>query len=173
VNHNFGIKTDKIELRPMTLEESLHYMHVRQRQENAERFFTQNKITDEMQTKWYENYLKDETSLMFSAYYEDKWVGVNSIYNIKNPIGTVNNTGEYGRLLVDKTVFPGMKGLGTALTAAAAQIAKEQLNFDHIYTEIYKDNPGSLTCNERVGYKRVSEFDDPNGKTIVLLELWF
>lgn len=146
MKHNLGIVTEKITLKPMSLQECIEYAHIRNRQENSARFFTHESISDEAQTKWYESYLEDNTTYMFAAYVDDIFVGANSIYHISD------GKAEHGRILVDKTVFPTKKGIGTAMIEAALLIAFNELGLDLVYAEVYGDNEASLKCHVKAGF---------------------
>ena len=103
MNHNFVAENDKICIKPMTDEESEQYRLLRNRKDNAPFFFTSITITKEMQRKWFEKYLCDDSQLMFSIYEKatDAFIGGVSIYGVNTKKGEA----EVGRIIIDKEIL--------------------------------------------------------------------
>ena len=80
----------------------------------------------------------------------DAKVSGNAIYHIDREKGCA----EYGRLLVDKINFP-EKGLGSAITYGASEIACKDLGLSMLYSEIYESNLPSMYAHLKVGFHEV------------------
>ena len=165
MKHNFSYYDGILEMRPMSYADSEQYRQLRNLDNNRKRFFYSNKISASDQKTWYENYLKDETDYMFAFYYNGQFAGGNAIYHIDFK----KRVGEYGRLLVNKQSFP-IKGLGSAITYATAQIAANSLGLQMLYAEIYEDNMPSYYACLHAGFHFVELRATENNKKIYYIE---
>lgn len=150
MKHDFYYQSGDIELRPMTYEDSQKYRLLRNQEQNRLCFFSQGVLSAEDQRNWYEKYEKDDTDIMFAFYYRNVFAGGNAIYHIDRKKGCA----EYGRLLVDKINFP-EKGLGSAITYGASEIACKDLGLTMLYSEIRDGNLPSLYAHLKVGFHEV------------------
>lgn len=150
MRHDFYYRNGDIELRPMTYEDSQKYRLLRNQEQNRLCFFYQGLLSAEEQRSWYEKYEKDDTDIMFAFYFKNVFAGGNAIYHIDREKGCA----EYGRLLVDKINFP-VKGLGSAITYGASEIACKDLGLSMIYAEIYESNLPSMHACLKAGFQKV------------------
>ncbi len=168
MKHDFFYKKGDIELRPMTLADSQKYRILRNQQQNRIRFFYQGQITADDQQAWYDQYEKDANDIMFSFYYKGIFAGGNAIYHIDRQKGM----GEYGRLLVNKLLFP-EKGLGSAITYGTSMIAHMHIGLSKLYSEIYEDNLPSMYACLKAGFQEVETRTLDNGRKVFYIENTF
>lgn len=168
MKHDFYYCNGDIELRPMTYEDSQKYRLLRNQEQNRLCFFYQSALSAEKQRSWYEKYEKDDTDIMFAFYYQNVFAGGNAIYHIDREKGCA----EYGRLLVDKINFP-EKGLGSAITFGASEIACKDLSLSMLYSEIYESNLPSMHACLKAGFHEVETRMLNNRKKIYYIENTF
>ena len=168
MKHDFYYQSGDIELRPMTYEDSQKYRLLRNQEQNRLCFFSQDVLSAEDQRNWYEKYEKDDTDIMFAFYYRNIFAGGNAIYHIDRKKGCA----EYGRLLVDKINFP-EKGLGSAITYGASEIARKDLSLSMLYSEIYESNVPSVYAHLKAGFHEAETRTLDNGRKIYYLEKTF
>ena len=166
MNHDYTMKYDRVELRPLTYEDAENMRILRN--SNRDRFVTSAEISREAQRAWFEKYLKKNGDCMFSVYHikTGKWIGAVGIYDINEEAGTA----EFGRLLVDKTVT-GESGLGTDTTICACSIAFSHIKVKKVLLEVYEDNIPAVRTYLRSGFTEYGETFDDNGKRMILMEL--
>ncbi len=102
------------------------------------------KLTLELQRKWYENYLKDGTQILYIILDEnDNPVGTTGYTNIDY----INRCAVGGRLIIDD------KYRGTEITLYyTVALAKEAYKyFDYIYCHIVSDNVKAIRLNIKNG----------------------
>lgn len=168
MRHDFYYRNGDIELRPMTYEDSQKYRLLRNQEQNRLCFFSQGLLSAEDQRNWYQKYEKDDTDIMFAFYYRNLFAGGNAIYHIDREKGCA----EYGRLLVDKINFP-EKGLGSAITYSASEIARKDLGLSMLYSEIYESNLPSVYAHLKAGFHKAETRTLDNGQKIYYLEKTF
>lgn len=139
--------------------------HVRLlRNQNRERFVFSGEITPEGQRAWYDRYLEAPGDYMFSVYYENRWIGAVSIYEV------TDDCAEFGRLLIDRDAA-GRSGLGVDATKAACEIAFERLGMERIALEVYCDNPAAQITYLKAGFRPISVFPDDGQRPMVQMQL--
>jgi len=162
--HTFSIQENNIILFPMSKLDSEKYRILRNR--SKEWFGDKNEISLEEQVRWFNNYLIDESVLMFSIYDLDKnFVGGNSIYNINYDTGEC----EYGRVVINES-YRG-KGYGRNATQAAIIIAKQYLKLRKIRLEVISTNITAKNIYIQSGFAIRNEQGNNEEMVVMIKEL--
>lgn len=154
MKHSYCAASGAVELRPLVEAETENLRQLRNRSRHM--FIFSGEITPEGQQAWYVQYLGAPGDYMFSVYYQNRWIGAVSIYEVKD------GCAEFGRLLIDRDAA-GRGGLGVDATRAACKIAFEQLGVERIALEVYCDNPAAQITYLKAGFRPISIFSN-NGK---------
>lgn len=153
-------ESHEIILKLMTENENQKYCAIRNRVENRKWFTDGNVLSEQEQENWFKQYLVKESDYMFSIYnMQGDFLGGNAIYHID----FVQGIAEYGRLLKDTAVMY-TKGTGYLATMAAIAIAKEQLQLQQLYLEVYQDNLVAVKIYERAGFEIKDRTQDSSGR---------
>lgn len=161
--HSFCKKGEKISLSPLKAEELEEMRNLRNRCRHS--FVTSKEITEEGQRQWYESYLSRENDYLFSVYYQGKWVGAVSVYDVDPAQGRA----EFGRLMIDREVT-GTGGLGVEATKVACQIAFQQLGIKTIELEVYADNIPAQITYLKSGFIPEELFFDKEGRRMMRMK---
>lgn len=163
MKHEYAISYKRVQLQSLTWEDAEKMRQLRNR--NSSKFFDTKEISEEMQKKWYANYLKAENDYMFSVYLKDsnEWIGAVSIYNVD----LENETGEFGRLLIGSEKI---RGLGVDATVAACKFAFEQLGIKMVHLEVYADNIPAVKTYKKAGFKLCKAKNAENKADILYME---
>lgn len=129
-------------------------------------FVCSEKITEEGQQQWYKTYLTRKNDYLFSVFYQEKWVGAASIYNVDRQRGCA----EFGRLMIDRDAA-GTGGLGLDTTQAACRIAFESLGVHTVTLEVYEDNEAAKATYLKAGFTAVKTFCDKSGRNMIQMLL--
>lgn len=162
MEHSYSHKYNRIKIRPLEVHQIENLRILRNTHRHC--FIYSDTITKEAQQKWYENYLLKPNDYTFSIFYENKWIGAASIYNI------TGSSAEFGRLLIDRTAT-NERGLGLDATIGVCSIAFEQLNINKIHLQVYKDNISAYKTYIKAGFKVSGTSEDSSGKILVDMEL--
>lgn len=127
------------------------------RNQNREAFHSQAIITPEMQTKWYEQYLKNDNELLFIIETEDGTpIGT---YGFKH-IDHVAKKAEAGNLILGDKRFSG-QGMGTKIVRASMEYAFTELGLNELYADQLAGNKRAVVANAKAGW-RIVGFNEPD-----------
>ena len=150
MQHDYTIPADDITLRPMSATDSEVYRRLRNREDNRNFFFDASEISAEQQRAWYERYLSDQASYMFSVYETNAnaFIGGIGLYDIDRAAGTA----EVGRILIDRQIAAG-HGYGAQAIVALSRFALQQMNLRELTAYIYHTNLPSRKSFAKAGYE--------------------
>lgn len=158
MKHDYSGTFKRVSLLPLTEEyiENLRLLRNRHR----ECFVFSGEISRDAQVSWYINYLEKENDYVFSVFAENIWVGSVSIYNISNGIG------EFGRLIIDKTLLK-EKGIGLDTTICACDLAFNHMGITELTLQVYESNIPAHKTYLKAGFTETGRECDSNGKTLI------
>lgn len=165
MEHSYTIKGKYVTLCPLKAEELEQMRNLRNR--NRCFFVSQEEITEDGQRRWYQKYLVRENDYMFSVVYQERWIGVASIYDVDR----IKGRGEFGRLMIDREVA-GVGGLGLDVTRTACRFACEQLKLRTVELEVYADNIPAQITYLKAGFRYTGWTREEGGRQMVEMELW-
>ncbi len=145
LNHTFIKKSHTIQIVPMNQKYSECYRMLRNIDSNRAFFFSDKIISDGEQKAWFENYLNDETQIMFAVLdHEGGFIGGCGLYYIDD-----NSKAEFGRIVIDEKMRG--KGIGCEVVRLVLEVAKK-INIKHVYSIVKSDNSASRKMFRRVGF---------------------
>lgn len=158
-----------IYLREINKDESELYRALRNREDNCHFFMNEQLITEEMQKKWYDSYLENDTEIMFSIYEKKTnfFLGAVSLYHIDS----MEHRAEVGRIIVDKQIASG-KGYAAQAIHGIVQYGCSSFGIKEYVAEVIKGNYASYRSFEKNGFLLVKERKEKN-KDIWLMERKF
>jgi len=163
VEHSYTIKGEYVTLCPLKAEKLEQMRNLRNR--NCRFFVSQEKVTEDGQRRWYQKYLVRENDYMFSVVYQERWIGVASIYDVDR----IKGRGEFGRLMIDRAVA-GAGGLGLDATRTACRFACEQLKLRTVELEVYADNIPAQITYLKAGFLPTELLFDGKSRKMVRME---
>ena len=146
MKHNIHICCDRLDLEPMSEEDSEKYRKLRNREENRCFFFDKEVITVEQQRDWYKRYCQSEDDRMFSIFEQGLFVGGIGIYNID----FAKEEAEIGRVIIDRKIASG-KGYATEAIIGLSKVAFE-MGIKRLFAIIYNDNIASIKSFLKAGF---------------------
>ncbi len=148
MEHNYSNNYGNVYIRQLALEDIEQIRTWRNNPKNTKYLRRIPYITEEMQTKWFQNYLKDDDEMTF-AIIENKSlnrvVGSLSLYNFEN------QKVEFGKILIGDDDAHGKKIAYQAIMAVA-DIVFNELKKEQIFLHVYKDNVAALNVYTNVGF---------------------
>ena len=111
-------------------------------------FHDQTIITEAMQNKWHERYLRDASDMLFIAETERVPVGMYGLININQ------QNAEAGRLIIGEKGYTG-KSLSTEIMRSVLRFGFEELLLDGIYTDVKAKNKAAAITMIKAGYEIV------------------
>ncbi len=167
MEHHYFYREKDISIVPLSEVHSEKYRQLRNRDDNRKWFKTDLIITQDMQKKWYQNYLTKPSEYMFAI--EDnktgEFIGAVGLYDI-NP---EEKCAEIGRIIVDRFKSGG-RGYASKALECACKIGVEQLGLTRIYAEIYSDNIASLRSFEKIGFIPINPMADIERTKLINME---
>lgn len=143
------IKSDEVTLRKINLEDLELIRNWRNSDKIRKCFFHQELITEEQQLNWFNEYLKNETDLMFMIETnEGVPIGTLAIYHID----AVNRQAEVGRIMLGNEKY---LGKGYAIKALELLLANSfrEMDLERIYLEVLDDNERAVGMYDKIGFK--------------------
>ena len=142
------IRFEKINLREIKYSDLPKMMEWRNKDEIRKWFFDETFLTMEKQKHWYENYLKNDSDLMFIIETKEGIpIGTIGLQNIDKK----NRKAEFGRMMIGEESYLG-KGLASAATKALLNFAFDELNMNKIYLFVRADNLRVIRLYERCNF---------------------
>lgn len=126
-------------------------------------------ITKEAQMAWFQDYLKDDTQIIFSIYETEllnRMIGSVALYNINLEKGT----SEVGRIQIGVPEAHG-KGLGRISLVGAIKVAFQCLGITKMEASVHKDNVQAHHNDMKIGFRIVGEIDSVVGGKEDLIEM--
>lgn len=151
MNHNYTAHCQNVTIRPLQTGD-IEFLRVWRNDENNTKYLRKLPyITQDMQKKWYENYLQNEDEFCFSIIETElqRVVGSLSLYNFKG------NTAEFGKILIGDSEAHG-RNTGYNAIMAVIGIAFNELHLERIVLRVYAENSKALHLYEKVGFRLVS-----------------
>lgn len=161
MNSNFSARYGNVLIRPL---EKKDIERLREwRNDPSQTKFLRNVgyITAEMQLKWYENYLCDNTQVIFAIEETkdlNRIVGSLAVYDINSD----KKTAEIGKIQIGDTEAHG-KGIGRVSLVMAMKVAIKKMNIIKIVGEVSPDNIQAYTNDMKVGFKIVGRHTNDMG----------
>lgn len=95
---------------------------------------------------------------MFSVYNQQgQFLGGTALYDI------TEDTAEFGRLLIDKSVTE-KRGIGYQALMLTCRLAKEQLGLIYLHLEVFENNLPAKKTYEKAGFLLKKRYLSPDGK---------
>lgn len=146
--HNLSLELNNIAIRQLE-EGDIERLRVWRNNPDNSKYLRKIKyITEEMQRKWYENYLKNDDEMAFAIVENQcihEVVGSVSLYNF------CDKRAEFGKILIGNEKAHGKK-IGYTATRAVLQIAFEVLGLDEVVLECNNDNLAAIRVYEQAGF---------------------
>lgn len=165
--HNYNNQCKNVVIRPLG-ERDLEYLRVwRNDPANTKYLRKIPYITSEMQRKWFDNYLRDETVMIFAIEEVEHIggvVGSMALYNFEA------KQAEFGSLLIGDNNAHGLKVALNALNALK-RIAQNDLSLQKIYLHVYKDNLPALKVYKEAGFSITSQHISDNNLTEYIMSI--
>ncbi|KKL06014.1 hypothetical protein LCGC14_2600260 [marine sediment metagenome] len=125
-------------------------------------FYDQAIITEEMQNKWYEKYIADDSDILFIAEAGDgNPIGMYGLTNIDHDM----KTAEAGRLLIGEKQYTGM-GLGVDMMRSVLEFAFKELSLNEVHADVQAVNPRAIIVHVKAGYRIVGFQSDWMGNRV-------
>lgn len=167
MQHQYSIECKNIRLNPL-MEDDIEYLRMWRNDSNNTTYLRKLEyITEQMQLKWWKQYLENEDELCFSIVeIEDinNIVGSASLYNFHN------NQAEFGKFLIGDERAHG-KGVGYWALMAILKLAFTTLNMEKIVLECHENNTPALHIYKKAGFKIVDSHEFIDGCSEYDMEL--
>lgn len=148
MNHNYQIEYKNVYLRPLQGEDIENLRNWRNNPINTMYLRRIPYITQEMQTEWFEKYLKNDDEMCFAIVEKrdlNRLVGSLSLYNFGDEECL------FGKILIGDKQAHGRK-IGLNATIAATKIAFETLGLKKVYLYVYIDNKKAINVYQNAGF---------------------
>ena len=155
MKHEYIIKGDNIQLRPLDENDLKTLMDWRNKDEIREWFLNTKVITKEEQIKWFEKYIANSDDIMFIIEYSkfNVPVGAVALYNIDRK----NDMAEFGRLMIGEEIARG-RYIGYEATKLICDFAFSRLGMSEVYLTVISDNYAAIKTYEKVGFKVIRKY---------------
>lgn len=167
MEHNYNNQCENVVIRPLGAGD-LEYLRVwRNDSANTKYLRKIPYITYEMQKNWFNNYLRDETVMVFAIEEVEHvcgLVGSMALYNFEA------KQAEFGRLLIGDNNAHGLR-VGLNALKALKKIAQNDLNLQKIYLHVYKDNLPALKVYKEAGFSITSQYVSDNKLTEYIMSI--
>lgn len=153
MNHNYYGRYENIELRPLEKEDLEKLREWRNDSDNSKYLRQIGYITEEMQKKWFFNYLNDNDIVTFAICETKKLgriVGSVSIYNFRGKIA------EIGKIQIGDADAHGM-GIGRISLVIAMKIGFELMKLDKFDGYVHPSNISAYKNDLSIGFNVVGE----------------
>lgn len=161
MNHKYSASLDNVRLRPLK-KEDIEKLRIWRNDPDISRFLSPIPyITEIMQEKWFEKYLRDPDEIIFAIEETDclnRVVGSLSLYNFSN------NEVEIGKIVVGDEAAHGM-GIGKKAFLSAMVFAFERLKISIIKCSVHRENQSARHIYFDIGFRVIGEHDFINGGT--------
>lgn len=159
MRHNYREKYKNVEIRQLNENDIEYLRNWRNNPDNTAFLRKIPYISPEMQSKWFQSYLSDETEMAFAIDEIDK------IHRVVGSLALYNFSGvqaEVGKILVGE---PNAHGLNVCVNAlnAVMEITRRELSLQKIFLHVYKDNIPAVKVYKKAGFLIDSEYISDNG----------
>ncbi len=155
MEHNYCSEFKNIQLTPLKYQ-NIENLRIWRNDKEATKYLRPiPEITSEMQSEWFENYLKDENQICFAIEETNdlnRMVGSLSLYDFDYK----NKICEIGKIQIGDPDAHG-KGIGRYSFVMAMKIAVELLGIKKIIAEVHRDNIAARTNYFKIGFRIVGE----------------
>ena len=166
MDHKFCAQNNAIVIRPLC-KDDIEKLRI-WRNDSSMSFFLHSvqEITPDMQLKWYEDYLSDNDTLLFSVIDKsnNNMVGSVALYGFKNGVCSV------GKIVIGDISARG-KGIGYGSLLLAMTIAFTKLSVKTIKLNVHEDNQPALSIYEKAGFNVCGKHDFDKGGQELEMEL--
>lgn len=152
MNHEYTAHYGNVTIRPLLAEDIELLRQWRNDKDNSKYLRQIPYITQEMQKKWFENYLQNNDEICFAiieAQTLNRVVGSLSLYNFSD------KSAEFGKILIGDVEAHG-KGVGYNAIHAVLDIAFNELGLEKVFLHVYDNNKVAVHLYDKVGFKTVS-----------------
>ena len=170
MDHNYSARLDCILIRPLG-NKDIELLREWRNDKKSTRFLRDvGYITEEMQKKWYQNYLKNDRDLVFA---------IEDIGELKRVVGSLSlydwdrdsKTCEIGKIQIGDSAAHG-KGIGRKTLVMAMKIAFQKLGIQKIVASVHPDNVQAYHNDMKIGFRVVGETPSVAGGNELLLEMF-
>jgi UDP-4-amino-4,6-dideoxy-N-acetyl-beta-L-altrosamine N-acetyltransferase len=137
-----------IELIPVNIKDIELIREWRNSLEVSQYMYTDDFITKEQQTSWFNKISQEENSRYWIVKYEDKKIGVASITNIDR----INRKCFWGFYL-ENTEIRG-KGIGAKIEFNVLKVVFDEMNLNKLCGEVFSFNEKVVNMHEKFGFRR-------------------
>jgi len=151
MNKPFIVEFENLELRPLVRNDIQKLREWRNDKASTRFLRPIGYITQEMQKRWYENYLNDSNIITFAIQEKEKLnclVGSCSLYDFKEGVA------EFGKIQVGDERAHGC-GIGRKATVMILKVAFEELNIQKIVAEVHQQNIAAQKSYSLAGFKKI------------------
>jgi UDP-4-amino-4,6-dideoxy-N-acetyl-beta-L-altrosamine N-acetyltransferase len=124
----------------------------RNSEEVSKYMYTDDKISSEQQIKWFEKIAQDQTQKYWVIEYEEKKLGLASLYSIKQ-----NFKSCYWAFYLGDTSVRGA-GLGSKIEYNILNYVFEEMKLNKLLCEVFVFNDAVIKMHEKFGFRRESYF---------------
>ncbi len=160
MEHNYRSDYGNVTLRPLKKDDIEFLRKWRNDPQNNKFLSKIPYITQEMQLKWYENYLQNKDEFSFA---------IEQVEDSKQIVGSLSlhefckDSCLLGRVLVGDPEAHG-KGVGINASKAALKIAFEQMGMANVKLHVFKDNNIAVNVYKKAGFSVMEEIGTAEGK---------
>lgn len=162
--HNYSTKYKNIELKPLEKKDIFKLKDWRNDTKNSKYLSKLPHITDEMQIKWFNNYLKDDNEIIFS---------INEIIDLQRVVGSISvynfdgNTCEVGKLMVGDNEAHNKK-IGYNSMIALLNLIFDNMKYTTVYLYVFQNNIPALKIYKKIGFK-IKEINEKKQREILMV----
>ena len=169
MDHNYHIEYENITLRPLIKSDIENLRIWRNDPQNNQYLSKIPYITEEMQSAWFERYLRNDDEICFAIVEHEalnRMVGSLSLHEF------AGESCFLGKILIGDSEAHGRR-IGVNASIAATEIAFEQMGIKSINLHVFKDNFIALKVYKDAGFVVVDEHDSECGKKEYLMKKEF
>ena len=169
IKNNCVAKYKNMELKPLTKDDIENLRQWRNDPSQTQFLRQIGHITPEMQLNWYNDYLEDQSQIVFAIHETEsinRMVGSVALYGIKMD----EHVCEVGKIQIGVPEAHG-KGLGRVSLVAAIKIAFRCLGIEKIVASVHQQNVQAHTNDLKIGFRIVGEIDSVVGGKEDLIEM--
>lgn len=167
MNHKYYAKYKNILLRPLC-HDDIENLRVWRNDMHATRFLRQiGYITHEMQEKWFQNYLNNQSEITFAIVETEELnriVGSVSLYDI------FGNQAEFGKIQIGDKQAHG-KGIGRVSMVMALAIGFDKLGLKKIIGCVHQENIAAHSNDIKIGFKIMGKQNSAVGGVEDIIEI--
>lgn len=157
MNHEYCAEYKDILLRPLHSYDIEFFRQWRNKREINQYLSPIDFISEEMQKRWYEQYVKNKDILFFTLDYKQiRTVGSIALYNFQT------NTCQIGKVLIGNPEMR-RRGLGYGAFLLAMCIGIQKLGIQYFLLSVHENNKPALNLYQKIGFEQNGKHPAQNG----------